>query len=123
MGLLDRFVKRIILKQTVKNAHGLAKSLLKAFNTVQEFKSENSYHENVMLALKARPEWHQVDNNNFGFKGRNYNLRDDISLKEVVIMVSNAENAYGSRWIPVTELTTLQTMAQEEIDNYFKDNK
>lgn len=122
MSFITPVFKRMVFKQAIKNARGLAKSLLKAFNTVQELKSENSYHNNLILALKARPEWHQAKSDAFEFKGETFRIKENKNLEDIVVMVSDAEIRYSGGRIPVDELTTLQMMAREVINNFFRED-
>jgi len=127
MGLFHKFRRRLAVKETIENARDLSTSLAKAFASAQLSNPENSYNDNLKLALQARPEWDQIDDHTFQFKDKYLSIADKYltvgdkaTLQDMVIMVSDSELLHGGRDIPLYELMRLQMIAQQEIERDFE---
>ncbi len=119
MGILNNFIKKIVFKQTLKNVRGLCKSLSKAYKTAQKVHPNNSSVENLKIALNMRPGWHRINDNTFSYKKQELSISDNATLPKIVKLVSEYELRNNGKSIPLDELTTLQLMADEAIDDFF----
>ena len=119
MGILNNFIKKIIFKQTLRNVRGLCKSLSGAYKTAQKVHPNNSSVENLNTALNMRPGWRQINDNTFSYKEWKLSISDNTTLPKIVKLVSEYELKNSGKNIPLDELTTLQLMADEVIDDFF----
>jgi hypothetical protein len=120
MALFSKFRRRLAVKATIENARELSRFLAKAFASAQLSNPENSYNDNLKLALQARPEWDQIDDHTFQFKNKHLTVGDKATLKDMVIMVSENELLHSNWDIPSDELDTLDMIAREEIEKCFE---